>query len=445
MQEVSDELIVSFLFPPSDYVSGITVSKRIIENGEIVDVLQARCPDNVDSQFNQCVDKYINERILIDMDCDVDWSDCIFKFSKLGIKAIKRNYKRIYSRSWLMANHFLALEYKFKNESCFWKAEFSDPLIYDLSNRPKRYKQMQIDDEEYIRKINNRINIFNQNNSTDFPLVENNVSAYFICEYMVYLFADKITFTNENQREIMLSQFPIDIYEYAFGKSEVKVHPTLDESYYHIADSRLQLDGESVNVAYFGGDYYGKRHFEALFYAFESLNHKFKDKIKLYLFINDKKLIKRLILPLSFKDNIIVKKPLEYLEFLNATTEFDVLVVNDVITEGSYKINPYFPSKFSDYLGSDTDIWAISQKGSALSNVDVRYKSDICDFKSCGEELVKILNDRGFVDEEYSFEEYYIKRLTFLNELYEKEFRKNIKLKKDLKELKKSNKKFKLF
>jgi hypothetical protein len=444
MQRVSDELIISFLFPPSDYVSGITVSKRIIENGETVDVLQAKSKSNANSQFNRCVDDLINERILIDMDCEVDWSDCIFKFSRLGLKAIKHDYNKIYSRSWLMANHFLACEYKFKNEFCFWRAEFSDPLIYDLSNRPKSYKQMLIDNEDYINKINNQITDFNKNNNTNFPLVENNTSAYFICEYLVYLFADKIIFTNENQREVMLKQFPIDIYDFAFKKSEIKGHPTLDESYYHIVDSKLKLDDEFINIAYFGGDYYGKRHFEALFYAFESLNHKFKEKIRLYLFINDKKLIKRLISPLSVKDNIIVKKPLEYLEFLNATTKFDVLVVNDVITKGNYEINPYFPSKFSDYFGSGKDIWAISEHGSTLSNEDVKYKSDIHDFQTCGDELVKILNDRGFEDEDCYFEEYYIERLTSLNELYEKEFRKNLKLKKELDELKKS-KKFKLF
>ena len=54
--------------------------------------------------------------------------------------AIEKDYKRIYSRSWLMANHFLASQYKFKNPEVIWQAEFSDPLIYDLSNKPKSYK-----------------------------------------------------------------------------------------------------------------------------------------------------------------------------------------------------------------------------------------------------------------------------------------------------------------
>ena len=445
---MSNQLVISFLFPPSDYVSGITVSKRIIERGEIVDVLQARPKDGLDSRFNECVGEYVDDRILVDIDCEVDWADCIFRFIDLGIGSIERDYESVYSRSWLMANHFLACEYKFKNTDAIWRAEFSDPLIYDLSNNVKSYKEMVIDDEDYIERVNNKITDFNRKNDSSYPLIENGTSAYFIAEYLVYLFADEIIFTNPNQREVMLNQFPIDIHDLASSKSKIKPHPTLEEKYYHLADSDLSLDDECVNIAYFGSDYYSKRNFEGLFYALEALNHKYKDKIRLYFFINDQKLIERLISTLSVKGNIIVKKPLEYMEFLNATTKFDVLVVNDVSTRGNYDMNPYLPSKLSDYLGSSADIWAMAENGSVLSRQVVKYKSDIDDFESCGYALAQILNDNGFADENYSFDDdYHVDRLTSLNELYEKEFRKNQKLKKQLKKLKKekSNKRFKIF
>lgn len=444
---MSDELIVSFLFPPSGSVSGITVSKRIIENARKVDVLQAKFTDDSNSELNKYVEQYIDDRIIIDTDCDSDWTECIFEFVELGIKAIKKDYGKIYSRSWLMSNHFLAFEYKMIHPDVIWSAEFSDPLIYDLSNQPKGYKQMLVDDEKYINKINSKINAFNQSNDAAFPLVENNSSAYFIAEYLVYLFADRVIFTNENQREIMLGQFPVDVYGLVLAKSEIKRHPTLESKYYHIKEANLNLNDEAINVAYFGSDYYGKRHFEALFYALEALNHKHKDKIRLHLYINDKKLIKSLISTLSVRDNIVVRKPLDYLSFLNATTKFDVLIVNDVITRGNFKVNPYLPSKLSDYLGSSRDIWALCEAGSTLSEADVRYKSDIHDFGSCGEALVQILNDNGLADEDYSFDEYFNRRLTSLNELYEREFRKNLKLEKELKDLKreKSRKRFKIF
>jgi len=439
MQKECDELVISCLFPPSNYVSGITVAKRIIDAGHPVDVLQAR--SNLDdNEFSLKVNDYINNRILVDVSCDNDWWECIEKFIRKGKSAIKNDYKRIYSRSWLMANHFLACEYKLQNSSTFWTAEFSDPLIYDLSNNEKTYKQMIVDDDAYIDMLNSHISNFNK----DFPLIEYESSAYFIAEYLVYLFADKVIFTNENQRQIMLDQFPVDVHDHVMAKSEIMPHPTLPDEYYHLKKSKLKLDENYVNIAYFGSDYYGKRHFEGLFNALESLNHKYKDKIRLYIFINDKKLIKRLISTLECKGNIKIKKPLEYIEFLNATTRFDVLVVNDANTKGNYPVNPYLPSKFSDYLGSSSDIWAICESESTLSKSDVKYKSDVSDYSTSCEALAEILNDNDYVDEDYSFsDDYYQKRLTSLNELFESEFRKNQRLKKQLKE--KSNKRFKIF
>jgi hypothetical protein len=429
-----NELFISFLFPPSDYVSGITVFKRIAENNRTVDVLQSDYKSENFLKFNEYVDKYVNDRIIIDMGCRVDWTDCIFEFTEKGLDSIKKDYKKIYSRSWLMANHFLASEYKFSHQDVFWTAEFSDPLIYDLNNNPKNYREMVIDDEEYVLKVNNQIRDLNEIADTDFPLVENNVSAYYVAEYLVYLFADRIIFTNENQCSVMLDQFPVDVRKFVSDKIEIRRHPTLGEEFYNIETADLELDESLINMAYFGNDYYSKRHFESLFYAVEALNHEFKDKLKIYLFISDDSLVKRL-LP---SERFIVKKPLGYLEFLNATTQFDVLIVNDVITKGNYEINPYLPSKLSDYLGSGSDIWALYEKGSSLYEFDLKYKSDVNDFDGCLNQLANILDDFGYGDENYSIDEDYMnKRFTDLNELFEHEFRRKQNLQSKIKELKK--------
>ena len=267
------------------------------------------------------------------------------------------------------------------------------------------------------------------------------------CHQVIYIRGMHVQIQKLSGITVQIRCIPVDIYDFVLAKSEIRRHPTLESKYYHIKESDLNLKDEFINIAYFGMDYYGKRHFEALFYAMESLNHKYKNKIKLHLFMNDKKLIKGLTSSLSVKDNIVIKKPMDYLSFLNATTKFDVLIVNDVMTKDNFKVNPYLPSKASDYLGSSRDIWALCEMGSTLSSIDVKYKSDIHDFNSCGETLVQILHDNGFVDEEYSFDEYYNRRLTFLNELYEEEYRKNLKLKNELKKLKKEKprKRFKIF
>ena len=328
-----------------------------------------------------------------------------------------------------MANHYLAWAYKYNHNQVFWTAEFSDPLIYDINNHPRQFKQMIIDDEEFISKVNQKIEEFNKKNNHDFPLIENNSSSYFIAEYLVYLFADKIIFTNENQQEIMLNQFPVDIKDLVLNKSEIKMHPTLDESFYHIKNVNLNIDDSLINIAYFGNDYYSKRHFEALFYAVESLNHKFKNKLKIYLYISEDSLVEKLV-P---SDIFVVKKPLNYLEFLNALTKFDVLIINDLVTKNNFDINPYLPSKLSDYSGSKSDIWALYESGSSLSKLDFKYKSNIEDYDDCLKELVSILEDNGYIDRDYSINKDYLNfRFTVLNSLYEEEFRKNKKLEREI-------------
>lgn len=442
MSDYSNELYISCLFPPSDNISGITVLKRIIENKKQVDVLHADSNSDINLALSNEADKFIKNRFIMELNCNFDWAECIFDVIDEAISLINHDYEKVYSRSWLMANHFIALEYKFLSPDVFWQAEFSDPLIYDLSNNVKTYKEMIIDNIEYVEKINAHIDDYNDKFNTDFPLIENKTSLFFICEYLTYLFADKIIFTNENQREIMLNQFPIEIKQHVINKTEIKPHPTLPEEYYYLHEADIDLDENYINIAYFGNDYYGKRHFESIFYAFENLNHRYLDKVKFYFYLSDEKPLKLLINTLDSSDKFIFKKPLDYLEFLNACTKFDVLLVNDTVTKGDFEINPYLPSKLSDYSGSNSNIWAMYECGSSLSKRNVKYKSEITDFKDCSEELVKILHDFGFVDENYTInddKDYVYKRLTKLNELYEAEFRRKENFKSKVKGLKKIN------
>ncbi|WP_459538365.1 hypothetical protein [Methanobrevibacter sp.] len=418
---MTTELVISYYFPPSDNISGIVLSKRIINNNKQVDVITT-------SHGESFVDEYVKNRFVVDINHPKDSPKAIFEFIDKAMDIIDNEYESVVSRSWEMSNHFLALEYKFKNPDTYWKAEFSDPLLHDIDNKINTKKKHKIDDEEFFSHVNREIQDLG-----DFPLLENLSSTFFTIEYLTFLFADEIVFTNANQRDLMLKQFPIDLTDYVFKKSTISPHPSLPGQYYHKSKSDVELDSECINIAYFGEWYYGKRHFESIFYALDSLNHKFKDKIRFYIFISNEKLLN----DLKVSDNIIVKKPLDYLTFLNATTKFDILLVNDLSTKDSWQLNPYLPSKVSDYMGSTSDIWAITEKGSSLDLMDLKYKSDIYDYSTSADVLVQILEDRGFVDNEYTLnDDYYVKRLTYLNELLEKSYNKNENLKKENRQMK---------
>lgn len=411
----SETLIISYMFPPSDDVSGIVQAKKILADKKKVDILVSDSGSKSFDGLTDFTDELINERIIIVMNNEpLDYPKTIFEFVQKGMVEIEnrnQSYKKISSICWRLANHFLALEYKLKHPDVFWSAEFSDPMLYDIFNE-KRYDK--IDNKQYVDKINSEILKLG-----NYPPIENPANLYFIVEYLTYLFADEVIFTNENQREVMLSQHPIDVYDMVMEKSRILSSPTMDDKYYHIKEKYVNIYEKDINIAYFG-TYYANRNFESLFYAFDSLNHKYKDKIKFHMYVQNSELLKELVHGLDIEKNITIHKTVDYLEFLNLTIKFDILLVNDLVTSDNFKINPYLPSKIADYAGSGKDIWIIYEKGSVMSKTDVRYKSDAMDYSTSRDVLVKILEDNGFIDKSLSYDDtYFIKRLTLLNKKIE--------------------------
>lgn len=442
-----DELVISYLFPPSKDVSGMVLAKRFMAEDKTFDVIQANIKDDCDYEFKRYVDKYINEQILIDIDCNPNFPDCIFDFVDKSMAQLdnRSTYKKIYTRVWKIANNFLALEYKLRHPEVFWTAEFSDPILYDIYNKRRDTgKNKDITDCKYLERINKAIENINAEENTDFKLLDNSSNVYVLVEYIAYLFADEIIFTNPHQREVMLNQFPVDIKDFALEKSEIKPHPILPIEFYHIKDYNENLDSSKINIGYFG-NFYSKRHFEMVFDAFEVLNHKFKNKLFFNFYVNDKNFLKDLTKNLEISKNMQIRDTIDYLDFLNVTTKFDVLIINDLITSDCFDLNPYRPSKLSDYIGSGSDIWAICEKGSVLSNAPVKYKSFVDDYESNVDALVNILNDFSYNDDNYSVvnqEEYLQDRITNLNILIENNHKrlinrtnKNKKLERKIKKL----------
>jgi hypothetical protein len=124
-----------------------------------------------------------------------------------------------------------------------------------------------------------------------------------------------------------------------------------------------------------------------------------------------------------------------FLEFLNLSTKFDCLIVNDSYTKDSYKINPFLPSKISDYIGSGQDIWAICEENSPMYKMDIQYKSLINDMSFNEYILTNILLDKLNLNKnilkdqkKYSlyesiFKERNVKNLKLLNENKDKQIK----------------------
>lgn len=418
-ENMVEDLFISSKFPPNNDISGIVLSKRIINLNKKVDVLCANIEGDTDLQITKLINQYIHKKMMINLDFVPNTQNSIIQFIKKGYEEIEKNgteYKTITSRAWTIDSHFMALYYKIKHPNVKWVGEFSDPLSINTNNKVRKAIKLNLIPDEYFNILNKNIDIINVKYSKNFSKVSKEDNVYYLCEYLTFLFADKILFTNKNQRRIMLTNLSDELKEFVLLKSEIKPHPILPKKYYNIEKSNYSLDPEYIHFGYFG-TYLGKRHLETLFYAFELLDDSILNKIKIHMFVPDSKLINANLINLKIYNSIEIGNKIPLLEFLNLLTKFDVLLVNDLITKDTFEINPYLPSKLSDYLGSGTDIWAIIERGSILSQTSIKYKSFVDDYPSAYNELIKILSDKKLIENDptpinYNFFE---NRITDLN------------------------------
>ncbi|PEL11947.1 glycosyltransferase [Bacillus sp. AFS017336] len=396
-------LIISYCFPPYVDTSGTVMAKRIIENNEVVDVIYNDMSKvrETDYRQNAMVDGFILNRMEISSASSFKQWKSMKDFIKKSLKEIKfkekRNgtYHKVYSRALWPASHFLAFEYKLKNPKVRWVAEFSDPILLDIQGNERK---SAIIDLGFYKKVNA---LLKKNN---FPLAFNN-NMFFWCEYIAYAFADEIVFTNENQMKYMSDMFPLqEMKEVILNKARISNQPTLPKQYYHVKASKYGIDSSKVNLGYFG-TFYQTRKLNELIEGLKITKPELRDKIKLHIFTSDPKALANELSGETIEQNIKVNPYVNFLEFLNFTTKFDCLVVNDAFTKDYKDINPYLPSKLSDYKGSGNNIWGIFEKGSILSRFDTKYKSEIGDTEGAAkvfESLVmeKIIQQINQFDEE---------------------------------------------
>jgi len=233
----------------------------------------------------------------------------------------------MYSRSMMPGSHIAASKYKELYPSVVWYAEFSDPLGFGTNNKPRD-------------------------------------SRFFRVEEMVYDKADFIIYTNENQREFMHSYCARRDIDSIRERSIVWAHPVIDREYVGRAQVDYSLDGDMINVAYFGSFYNERGHKELL----SILSN---PKVVLHIFTpnyyaSNYHTINCDIRELGYEpERLRANGSVGNLEMLTIASTMDYLLLADIDFPGA--MNPYLPSKYADYLASGTEIIALINSGSPLS------------------------------------------------------------------------------
>lgn len=369
----SKRLVISYCFPPYVDTAGNVMAKRIRSMEEKVDVIYNKMDRvrEVDLDLNLLVDDRIGRRYEISSYSSFSNWKAISQFMKMGLNEVQNiEYESIYSRVMWPASNFLAYEYKAKHPHTKWIAEFSDPILLDIKGD---IRKAELGNQKFLNKANELIA-----KKYGFSKVSDS-NLFFWCEYLTYLFADEIIFTNENQYKYMMENFPItEVVKLVKSKATISPQPSLEKKYYSLKESNYKIDKNKTNLAYFGG-FYSTRNLNELLLGLEALDDNARESIRLHIFTSDPKLLQRELIGSPVEQCIIVNSYVSFFEFLNLTLKFDCLIVNDAETKSKKSINPYLPSKLSDYVGSGNKIWAICEEGSILYNTILDYKSELSD------------------------------------------------------------------
>jgi len=363
---LSHTLVYSYCFAPAMDTAGIVMAKRIEAQAEPVDVV---C-NNMDAVRKS--DKRL-ERITVGLVGRLialkgrpsfsGWPE-IRRFAQDAEKAVARleksrePYQAIYSRAMWVASHFAAILHKLKQPEVFWRAEFSDPLLKDVHGHDR--------DVDLDRSWLKRSGILAALKSRSIVIPESN-NLFFWAEFLVYVFADEIVFTNANQFDYMMSYsgLPENLKKRVQDRSVIEHHPTLPPAFYKLSDPDYVLDEEALNIAYFGS-FYATRGLGEVFMALKELKKSDARRINVHVFTSSLDEARREITAMGLASSVVLNSYVSFIDFLAMTSKFDCLIVNDADTKGVKPVNPYLPSKLSDYMGSGSDIWAICEEGSIL-------------------------------------------------------------------------------
>ncbi|MBV1849262.1 glycosyltransferase [Catellatospora tritici] len=382
-------LVVAFAFEPYADTSGIVMSKRVRARGEIVDLVQNDMGPirEADESLRVIAGPFVSRRMVLQTPNHFATWLSMEKFALAGMEQIKRRgirYESVYSRAHFAASHFLAAAYKLHNPGTTWVAEFSDPLLKDVQDKERGNR---VRPSRFVKQLKAGL----RQRGLPVPPGDN---CFRWCEEVAYALADELIFTNENQLDYMMSYCSSpELVEIVRRKARISPQPTLPPDFYQMVRRPYPLDHDQVNLAYFG-NFYATRGLDDVLVAIQQAPEDVRSRVRMHVFTSKPDVLNERAAELGIAENVVAGPYVRFLEFLNMTTKFDCLIVNDAITAGSHARNPYLPSKWSDYSGSGTPVWGLIEDGSPLSHEVLGFVSPVGDVASAGEVLAQLVQKK---------------------------------------------------
>lgn len=376
-------LVFSFCFPPFADPAANVVAKRIAEREQLVDVI---CADmspvrQTDPSSLALVEPWLVRRGVVEVYPSFASWNLIAKFAQAAVRMAKGPYESVYSRALWTGSHVAGCLYKLKYPAVHWEAEFSDPLCFDAKGNRR---EGEISRNRVAVKLRRAIK---QAGWGELPIG----SHFALTELATFLLADTLSFSNVNQLDAVLAPYPGTLQNFVREKTVIAPQPQPPKSAYSAVPARVNRRAHALNIGYFGS-FYENRGLNELLAAASALGEGGRE-IVLHVFTNNPEGVCDHIEQTGASIVVEAYGTLPYLEFLNAATQCDVLLVVDADTRGSrYVRNPFLPSKVSDYAGAGVPIWAVVEPGSPLDGYATEYKSNLDDALGAARELARMID-----------------------------------------------------
>lgn len=386
--ETAKRLVFSYCFPPYADTSANVIAKEIRRDGVLVDVFFADMGRvrGRDDSTQLIVEPFLVHAEEIDVVASFAHWGAICAYARQAVRRAHKRAKRqngyesMYSRALWSGSHVAAALFKDKYPGTRWEAEFSDPLSIGADGRPRPGKLTKGVTTYKLKKMIERSDWPNVPCTTHFELTE----------LVTLLYADEVIFTNDNQQKVMLERYPAGLQEIIRTKSTIRHHVVPTKEMYHLVESDYELDSKRINIAYFG-NFYANRGIGDVLSALGA--HPHRDEFLLHVFTSKPEQLRHELWGHPVFGCLRINGYMPYLEFLNASTLFDVLVVNDTTTTGaSVSMNPFLPSKYADYIGSGVAVWGVVEDDSPLSMLPLDYSSSAGDLEQARGVLDELFN-----------------------------------------------------
>ncbi|MFV2030303.1 glycosyltransferase [Neisseria sp. S1] len=360
----TDTLVISYCFAPYIDTSGVVMSKRIRSMGKPVDLITNSMSQvrEADRELLRISEYYLGKHHELNAPQSFANWNAIAQFADSTLDAThnmlkhREMYSNLYSRAMWPASHIAAALVKIKYPQMKWIAEFSDPILMDVSAQ-ERYEELPT---SWLKKHG-----FIPHSHA----LSDKQNLFYWCEKLPYLYADELVFTNQNQLDYMLSYADENLRETIRNKAVIQPQPTLDRSFYQLSQIKLEKDPDKFHLAYFGS-FYVNRGFKPFIDAWCQLPETEKKLLNLHIYTQQEAESIVNNVPEELKEQIVIQKYVGYFDFLALSDQFDGLIVMDAETKGLKINNPYLPSKLSDYLGSQSLILALTEQGSPMFNIE---------------------------------------------------------------------------